>query len=214
MALALGGSAVLNKCAGFLGFNCFLVARCEFFYFTVKCNAILLTNEGCFEMMQVDEMKALRSSYRQSGQTVVFTNGCFDILHAGHVRYLIEAKKLGDVLVVGLNSDKSVRVLKGEGRPVNTADDRAEVLAGLRAVDHVVVFGETTAEELVRQIQPDIYVKGGDYSLDRLPEAALVAAGGGQTMLVPLVEGRSTTNVIKKLQSAMAAEAKVGKDKS
>lgn len=165
-------------------------------------------------MMQVDEMKALRSSYRQSGQTVVFTNGCFDILHAGHVRYLIEAKKLGDVLVVGLNSDKSVRVLKGEGRPVNTADDRAEVLAGLRAVDHVVVFGETTAEELVRQIQPDIYVKGGDYSLDRLPEAALVAAGGGQTMLVPLVEGRSTTNVIKKLQSAMAAEAKVGKDKS
>ena len=140
---------------------------------------------------------------RQEG--LVFTNGCFDILHAGHVRYLTAARELGDILIVGLNSDASVRKLKGEGRPVNPAADRAEVLAGLRAVDHVVVFDEDTAEELVRRLQPDIYVKGGDYSLDRLPESAIVAAYGGRTVLVPMVEGRSTTNVIQRLQQHGAA---------
>ena len=139
-------------------------------------------------------------NYKTSGQKIVFTNGCFDILHAGHVRYLNAAKALGDVLIVGLNSDESVRRLKGEGRPVNPAEDRAEVLAGLRAVDHVVVFGEATAEELVRQIKPDIYVKGGDYSLETLPEAKIVGSYGGKTVLIPMVEGRSTTNVIRRLQ--------------
>ena len=124
---------------------------------------------------------------------MVLTNGCFDILHAGHVRYLSEAKAQGDVLIVGLNSDASVRALKGPSRPVNPAADRAEVLAGLRSVDHVVVFAEATAEELVRELQPDIYVKGGDYSLDRLPEAAVAAAYGGRTVLVSLVPGKSTT---------------------
>ena len=150
--------------------------------------------------MEISELKILREQYRKQKQTVVFTNGCFDILHAGHVRYLTEAKKLGDVLVVGLNSDDSVRKLKGEGRPVNPAADRAEVLAGLRAVDQVVVFDEDTAEEMVRQLQPDVYVKGGDYSLDRLPESSIVAAYGGRTVLVPMVEGRSTSNVIRKLK--------------
>lgn len=148
------------------------------------------------------ELRQTLTAAKANGQAVVFTNGCFDILHAGHVRYLIEAKKRGDILVVGLNSDESVRELKGEGRPVNPAADRAEVLAGLRAVDHVIVFAETTAEELVRQLQPDIYVKGGDYSLDRLPEAEIVAAYGGKTVLVPMVEGRSTSNVIRKLQGS------------
>jgi len=150
--------------------------------------------------MEISELKILREQYRKQKQTVVFTNGCFDILHAGHVRYLTEAKKLGDVLVVGLNSDESVRKLKGEGRPVNPSADRAEVLAGLRAVDQVVVFDEDTAEEMVRQLQPDVYVKGGDYSLDRLPESSIVAAYGGRTVLVPMVEGRSTSNVIRKLK--------------
>lgn len=149
---------------------------------------------------------------RAPGRCVVFTNGCFDILHAGHVRYLNEAKKLGDILVVGLNSDESVRRLKGEGRPVNPAEDRAEVLSGLRAVDHVVIFGEPTAEELVRQLRPDIYVKGGDYSLDRLPEAALVAAYGGKTVLAPMLEGRSTSNVIRRLQQGESEPAAEGKD--
>ena len=155
-----------------------------------------------------------RLNYKTSGQKVVFTNGCFDILHAGHVRYLTEAKKLGDILIVGLNSDESVRQLKGEDRPVNPAEDRAEVLAGLRSVDHVVVFDDATAEELVRQIQPDIYVKGGDYSLDRLPEATIVAAYGGRTVLVPMVEGRSTTNVIRRLQQPSPVPDTEGKDNS
>ena len=135
-----------------------------------------------------------------AGNIVVFTNGCFDILHAGHVRYLNAAKALGDILIVGLNSDESVYRLKGEGRPVNPAADRAEVLAGLKAVDHVIIFGEATAEELIRQIKPDIYVKGGDYTLETLPDASLVAAYGGKTVLIPMVEGRSTTNVIRRLQ--------------
>ena len=150
--------------------------------------------------MELAELKILRERYRKQKKTVVFTNGCFDILHAGHVRYLTEAKKLGDVLIVGLNSDDSVRKLKGEGRPVNPATDRTEVLEGLRAVDHVIVFEEDTAEEMVRQLQPDVYVKGGDYSIDRLPESSIVASYGGRTVLVPMVEGRSTSNVIRKLQ--------------
>lgn len=151
--------------------------------------------------MEINKLRQLRKEYRQAGKTVVFTNGCFDILHAGHVRYLAEAKAQGDILIVGLNSDESVRALKGAGRPVNSSDDRAEVLEALRFVDHVTVFGEATAEELVRSLEPDVYVKGGDYSLDRLPESAIVSAYGGRTVLVSLVPGRSTTNVIRRLQT-------------
>ncbi|NMC32222.1 MAG: D-glycero-beta-D-manno-heptose 1-phosphate adenylyltransferase [Veillonellaceae bacterium] len=163
--------------------------------------------------MKLSELQMLRQQYRRANRTVVFTNGCFDILHAGHVRYLTAARALGDILIVGLNSDDSVRKLKGENRPVNPAADRAEVLAALRAVDHVVVFDEDTAEELVRRLQPDIYVKGGDYSLDRLPESAIVATYGGRTILVPMVEGRSTTNVIQRLQQTGAVTAGAdGKD--
>ena len=157
--------------------------------------------------MSLPELEIKREQYRCERKIVIFTNGCFDILHAGHVRYLTAARELGDILVVGLNSDDSVRKLKGEGRPVNPAADRAEVLAGLRAVDHVVVFEEDTAEDLVRRLQPDIYVKGGDYSLERLPESAIVAAYGGRTVLVPMVEGRSTTNVIQRLQQSGADAA-------
>ena len=152
-------------------------------------------------VLMLSKLLIKRSNYEKDEKKVVFTNGCFDILHAGHVRYLNAAKALGDVLIVGLNSDESVRRLKGEGRPVNPAADRAEVLAGLRAVDHVVVFGEATAEELVRQLKPDIYVKGGDYSLETLPEAKIVGSYGGKTVLIPMVEGRSTTNVIRRLQN-------------
>ena len=152
-------------------------------------------------VLMLSDLLAIRSNYKTCEKQVVFTNGCFDILHAGHVRYLNAAKALGDILVIGLNSDESVRRLKGEGRPVNPAEDRAEVLAALRAVDHVVVFGEATAEELVRQLKPDIYVKGGDYSLETLPEAQIVGSYGGKTVLIPMVEGRSTTNVIRRLQN-------------
>ncbi len=133
------------------------------------------------------------------GKKVVFTNGCFDILHAGHVRYLTAARELGDCLIVGLNSDRSVTALKGPGRPVNSQDDRAEVLAGLYAVDYIVIFDDGTAEGLVAEIRPDVYTKGGDYSLDRLPEARTAASYGGRTVLIPEVPGRSTSNIINKV---------------
>lgn len=136
---------------------------------------------------------------KHSGRQIVFTNGCFDILHAGHVRYLTTAKSFGDVLIVGLNTDESVRRLKGANRPINNQDDRAEVLLGLKAVDHVIFFGEQTAEALIAEVKPDVYVKGGDYTLDTLPEAKIVAQCGGRVELVNLVAGRSTTNIVEKI---------------
>lgn len=137
---------------------------------------------------------------REGGQRVVFTNGCFDILHAGHVRYLAKARSFGDCLVLGLNTDSSVRRLKGENRPVNNELDRAEVAGALKSVDYVVLFDEPTAEELIRQVHPDVYVKGGDYTMETLPEGQIVLGYGGRVELVPLVEGRSTTNVIARIK--------------
>ena len=139
---------------------------------------------------------------RRLGKKIVFTNGCFDIIHAGHVRYLTAAKSFGDALIVGLNTDESVRKLKGARRPINTQDDRAEVLLGLKAVDHVIFFGEQTAENLIAEVKPNVYVKGGDYTLDTLPEAKIVQSYGGRVEFVNLVAGRSTTNVVKKILEA------------
>lgn len=138
---------------------------------------------------------------RRDGKKIVFTNGCFDILHVGHVRYLSAAKEFGDVLIVGLNNDSSVKILKGDNRPINPEGDRAEVLLGLKAVDHVVLFGEKTAESLIAEVKPDIYVKGGDYTLETLPEAKIVQSYGGRVEFIPMVAGRSTTNVIKKIST-------------
>lgn len=137
---------------------------------------------------------------RDGGQKVVFTNGCFDILHAGHVRYLKKARSYGDCLVLGLNTDDSVRRLKGPKRPINNELDRAEVVGALKSVDYVVFFDEPTAEELIRQVHPDVYVKGGDYTIETLPEGQIVLGYGGSVELVKLVEGRSTTNIIAKIQ--------------
>jgi len=139
---------------------------------------------------------------RRRGNKIVFTNGCFDILHAGHVRYLTAAKNFGDVLIVGLNTDESVRRLKGASRPINLQDDRAEVLLGLKAVDHVIFFGERTAENLIAEVKPNVYVKGGDYTLETLPEAKIVQQFGGRVEFVNLVAGRSTTNIVNKLLEA------------
>ena len=135
-----------------------------------------------------------------SNKKIVFTNGCFDIIHVGHVRYLTAAKSLGDVLIVGLNTDESVKKLKGASRPINNQDDRAEVLLGLKAVDHVIFFGEQTAENLIAEVKPDIYVKGGDYTIETLPEAKIVQSYGGRVELVNLVAGKSTTNIIEKMR--------------
>ena len=127
---------------------------------------------------------------------IVFTNGCFDVLHRGHVEYLFAARALGDALVVGLNSDDSVRRLKGPGRPVNGEDDRAIVLAGLAAVDAVTLFGEDTPRALITALLPDVLVKGGDYTIDTIVGAAEVAAAGGEVRTIPLVPGRSTTALL------------------
>jgi rfaE bifunctional protein nucleotidyltransferase chain/domain len=134
---------------------------------------------------------------RSAGRRIVFTNGCFDVLHVGHARYLEDARALGDLLVVGLNSDSSVRGLKGPLRPIVAEGDRAELLAALAAVDYVVLFDEPTPEALIRCVRPDIHVKGGDYREEDLPEAPLIRSLGGQVHLMPLVEGRSTTDVVR-----------------
>ena len=136
---------------------------------------------------------------REAGQRIVFTNGCFDILHAGHVRYLEEAHALGDCLVLGLNTDASVRRLKGETRPVNTELDRAAVVGALVAVDYVVLFDEPTAELLIEKVRPAVYVKGGDYTRETLPEARVVEKYGGEVHFIDLVPGRSTTKIIEKI---------------
>ncbi len=136
---------------------------------------------------------------RADNKKIVFTNGCFDIIHIGHVRYLTAAKAFGDVLIVGLNNDNSVKSLKGDSRPINGELDRAGVLLALKPVDHVVIFGEQTAEALIAEVKPDIYVKGGDYTLDTLPEAKIVQSYGGHIEFIPMVAGRSTTNIIKKI---------------
>jgi len=152
--------------------------------------------------MKIVTDKQLQEHIQQlkaKGAAVVFTNGCFDILHAGHVRYLAAARALGDCLIIGLNSDASVRSLKGTLRPVNHEQDRAEVLAALEAVDYVVIFADRTAERLIAELQPDIYVKGGDYCTEELPEAKTVAAYGGKTVLIPEVPGRSTSTIIRKI---------------
>lgn len=147
-----------------------------------------------------NEIKAIAAKAKITGKTVVFTNGCFDILHAGHVRYLAAARELGDCLIVGLNSDESVKRLKGTSRPVNEESDRAEVLSALQAVDYVVVFPDQTAEGLVAEIEPTIYVKGGDYRLEDLPEARIVDSYGGRTVLIPEVPGRSSSKIIGKIK--------------
>ena len=138
------------------------------------------------------------TTLKAEGKKIVFTNGCFDILHVGHVRYLKEAKALGDILILGLNSDCSVKSLKGSNRPINNESDRAEVLSALKAIDYVVIFDEKTAENIVGEVKPDIYAKGGDYSIDTLPEAKIVAEHGGKTVLLQLVDGKSSTNIINK----------------
>ncbi|MEW6490841.1 MAG: D-glycero-beta-D-manno-heptose 1-phosphate adenylyltransferase [Thermodesulfobacteriota bacterium] len=136
---------------------------------------------------------------RRAGERVVFTNGCFDLLHPGHVTYLEAARDLGDLLVVGLNSDESVRRLKGPARPILPQADRAAVLAGLRSVDYVVVFEEDTPLRLIEALLPHVLVKGGDWAVDRIVGREAVEAAGGRVAALPFVEGRSTTGIVERV---------------
>jgi D-glycero-beta-D-manno-heptose 1-phosphate adenylyltransferase len=146
---------------------------------------------------------------RAKDERLVLTNGCFDLLHVGHVRYLQEARSLGDALVVGLNSDSSVSRLKGKGRPVTPQAERAEILGALEAVDYVTIFDEDTAAELVRAVRPAVYVKGADYPADPAdprfpPEGRIVLDYGGETRILPFVPGKSTSELLARLGSGQA----------
>lgn len=159
-------------------------------------------------MLQLNTLLSLREAWSNAGQRLVLTNGVFDLLHIGHATYLQQARALGDVLVVGLNSDASTRALKGPTRPVVNQGERAALLTALRCVDYVTIFEERTAEALVSALQPDVYVKGGDYRIDsssvqasgkELPEARIVAGYGGQVVLLPYLQGHSTSELIERI---------------
>jgi D-beta-D-heptose 7-phosphate kinase/D-beta-D-heptose 1-phosphate adenosyltransferase len=159
-------------------------------------------------LVSVTQAQGIRQRLRKQGKTVVFTNGIFDLLHVGHVRYLQAARKLGHTLFVGLNSDSSAQKLRGAGRPLVVQAERAEVLCALACVDYVVVFDEPTAERLVETLQPDVYAKGGDYVKARsasgekgkaLPEAPVVESYGGRVVILPYTGGHSTTHIVQRL---------------
>lgn len=143
----------------------------------------------------------IMTELRSQGKTVVFTNGCFDILHIGHVSYLEAAKKLGDVLIVGVNSDDSVRRLKGASRPVNSELDRAALLSALRAVDYACIFEEDTPLNLITLLRPDILVKGGDYTPETIVGGDIVRGHGGSVVVLPFVEGKSTSLIIERINA-------------
>jgi D-beta-D-heptose 7-phosphate kinase / D-beta-D-heptose 1-phosphate adenosyltransferase len=152
------------------------------------------------KLLPRDHLAAVCATLRRAHRRVVFTNGCFDLLHPGHIRLLTEARKLGDFLVVGLNSDASVRKLKGPERPILGEHDRAQVLGGLDAVDFVVLFEEETPERLIEVLRPDVLVKGGDYTEATVVGAPLVRSYGGTVALIPLVPGSSTTSMVSRMK--------------
>lgn len=153
----------------------------------------------CNKIKSLRELQAIVRDLRSQGKKVVFTNGCFDLLHRGHTRYLEQARSLGDALIVAMNSDSSVRALKGEGRPILPEEERAEVLAALASVDYVIIFEELDPARIIAILEPDVLVKGGDYPLDRIVGRETVEARGGRVLSLPLIEGSSTTEIINRI---------------
>jgi rfaE bifunctional protein nucleotidyltransferase chain/domain len=158
-----------------------------------------------------NELKAKIERLKREGKKVVFTNGCFDILHAGHTRYLREARKLGDALILALNSDSSVRSIKGPMRPIVPEAERAEVVAALDSVDYVTVFDELTPLELIEFLRPDVIVKGGDWADKDIVGAEAVRKWGGRVAIMPEIEGASTTNIIDKVLQVYRSADEAGK---
>src|SRR5919107_4819636 len=153
-----------------------------------------------------EELLRVREGLRAEGRRLVFTNGCFDLLHVGHVRYLSEARRLGDALLVAINGDASVRVLKGAGRPILNESERAEILAALEAVDFVTVFDEDSPRALISEVLPDVLVKGGDYRPDEIHGREEVERAGGRVLSLPFVEGASTTGIIERVKAVISDE--------
>jgi D-beta-D-heptose 7-phosphate kinase/D-beta-D-heptose 1-phosphate adenosyltransferase len=155
-------------------------------------------------MDKVLERKILKEkveALRKDGKKIAFTNGCFDILHVGHVRYLREAKKTADILILALNSDTSVRAIKGEKRPLVPENERAEVLAALEYIDFITIFQELTPLELINYLKPDVLIKGGDWPEDKVVGRGEVKKWGGRVLLIPEIKGKSTTNIVEKIKS-------------
>ena len=150
-------------------------------------------------VLKLEELKAIISMAKSTDKKVVFTNGCFDIIHGGHIEFLQKAKSLGDILVVGLNTDQSVRKLKGENRPIKNEKERANILSALKYIDYITLFDETTPEKLIREIRPDILVKGNDYKIDEVVGREIVEGYGARVELIPIVEGHSTTQTLEKI---------------
>ena len=153
-------------------------------------------------LVKREDIKTLIDVIHHSGKTVVTTNGCFDILHVGHVRYLEKTKSFADFLIVLLNSDKSVKSIKGPSRPINNENDRAEILSALKCVDYVVLFDEDSPRDLLDEMKPDVYTKGADYTMETLPEADIKRKNGTRVEFIDFVEGKSTTKTIEKMQKA------------
>jgi len=152
------------------------------------------------KILDRNTLKNNLEALRKEGKKIAFTNGCFDILHVGHVRYLREAKKAGDILVLALNSDSSVRSIKGEERPLVCEEERAEVLAALEFIDFITIFPESTPLELINHLKPDILIKGGDWAADKVVGRDEVKKWGGHVTIIPEVEGKSTTNIVEKIK--------------
>jgi D-beta-D-heptose 7-phosphate kinase/D-beta-D-heptose 1-phosphate adenosyltransferase len=157
-------------------------------------------------ILDTEELLRVREALRAEGRVLVFTNGCFDLLHVGHVRYLAEARRLGDALLVAINSDRSVRALKGASRPILSESERAEMLAALEAVDFVTVFDDESPRSLIAEILPDVLVKGGDYSFDEIHGREEVERAGGRVLSLPFVKGASTTYIINKVKKVISDE--------
>jgi D-beta-D-heptose 7-phosphate kinase/D-beta-D-heptose 1-phosphate adenosyltransferase len=147
------------------------------------------------------ELLGVRGRLRAEGRKLVFTNGVFDILHVGHIRYLEQARALGDALLIAINSDRTVRELKGEGRPLTSESERAEILAALRAVNYVTIFDDVSPRSLIREVLPDVLVKGGDYALDEIHGREEVEAAGGKVVALPYIEGASTSIMIERMKN-------------
>jgi len=152
-------------------------------------------------ILKLNELLVITNAAKSNNNSIVFTNGCFDILHSGHCKYLNEAKKLGDILIVGINSDLSINRIKGTKRPIITENERAFIISTLKSVNYVVIFDEDTPHNIIKTIIPDVLVKGNDYSIDDIVGADTVIKNGGKVITIPIVEGLSTTKIISKIIS-------------
>jgi rfaE bifunctional protein nucleotidyltransferase chain/domain len=152
------------------------------------------------KILSPGELLGVRQGLRAAGKSLVFTNGVFDLLHVGHVRYLAAARALGDVLLVAINNDRTVRELKGEGRPITNENERAEILAALRQIDYVTIFDDISPRALIGKLLPDVLVKGGDYNLDGIHGREEVEAAGGSVVSLPFIEGASTSAIIERMK--------------